>query len=262
MIVDAFLFYEELDLLRLRLEVLQGVVDAFVLVRGDRTFRGTPIRREDVDAAIAALAKDYQIDTCVVELPVIASSPWEREHQQRRVMTEAIAGLVKISDPDTILLSDLDEVPRPSRLDEAVSVTGTGRACCFQQLHSYFALNLIDEEPWFGTRAIRWRDLKRTDAQQLREDISNQHVICDGGWHFGWIGPNDAIRRKLSAFSHEELDTPGVTADRHLDACRAGQQTVHNGHALSLLQLDRLPDCIQRNPRQYRHMLVGPLGTK
>lgn len=39
-IVDAFSFYNEIDILYYRLSVLYPVVDAFVLVEATRTFRG------------------------------------------------------------------------------------------------------------------------------------------------------------------------------------------------------------------------------
>ena len=39
-IVDCFIFYNELDLLNYRLNVLNDVVDCFVLVEATRTFTG------------------------------------------------------------------------------------------------------------------------------------------------------------------------------------------------------------------------------
>ena len=42
MIYDCFMFFEELDILDMRLNILDKVVDKFVLVEGTRTFRGTP----------------------------------------------------------------------------------------------------------------------------------------------------------------------------------------------------------------------------
>ena len=42
MIIDAFIFNDELDLLELRLGQLDSVVDHFVFVEADRNFMGTP----------------------------------------------------------------------------------------------------------------------------------------------------------------------------------------------------------------------------
>ena len=41
-VYDAFLFFNELDLLEIRLKTLEDVVDQFVLVEGPETFRGNP----------------------------------------------------------------------------------------------------------------------------------------------------------------------------------------------------------------------------
>jgi beta-1,4-mannosyl-glycoprotein beta-1,4-N-acetylglucosaminyltransferase len=42
MIVDCFIFYNELDILKKRLRYLDSVVDKFVLVESTATFRGIP----------------------------------------------------------------------------------------------------------------------------------------------------------------------------------------------------------------------------
>ena len=42
MIIDSFLYYNETELLELRLKVLYNYVDRFVIVEGNRTFKGDP----------------------------------------------------------------------------------------------------------------------------------------------------------------------------------------------------------------------------
>jgi beta-1,4-mannosyl-glycoprotein beta-1,4-N-acetylglucosaminyltransferase len=42
MIFDCFLFFNEFDMLRLRLKELEDVVDVFVLVESRHTVNGTP----------------------------------------------------------------------------------------------------------------------------------------------------------------------------------------------------------------------------
>ncbi len=40
MIYDCFIFNNEVDLLELRLSILDGVVDKFVIIEGNKTFSG------------------------------------------------------------------------------------------------------------------------------------------------------------------------------------------------------------------------------
>ena len=40
MIYDCFIFNNEIDLLELRLSILDDVVDKFVIIEGDKTFSG------------------------------------------------------------------------------------------------------------------------------------------------------------------------------------------------------------------------------
>ena len=43
MVIDTFLYYNEIELLELRLKVLYDYVDRFVIVEGDHTHKGDPI---------------------------------------------------------------------------------------------------------------------------------------------------------------------------------------------------------------------------
>jgi beta-1,4-mannosyl-glycoprotein beta-1,4-N-acetylglucosaminyltransferase len=255
-IVDCFLFLNEWDILDLRLATLIGAVDKFVLLRGDRTFRGDTIVESQVSARLEPLMKKYPLDACVVELPKSVASPWEREYIQRSSSGRAIEALMGIADSDLILLSDVDEIPGPYAIDGARRIADAGHVVCFEQLHSYYALNLVDDEPWYGTRAVLWNVLKTTTAQALRASWQEQAIVR-AGWHFGWIGGNDAIRTKVASFCHEELDKPALVSDQHLDICRARRITMHNGHSLRPISLMAMPACVRDDPRRYAHMLVN-----
>lgn len=262
-VIDAFLFYDEIELLELRLETLCRVVDQFVLVRGDRTFRGQSIDNPELDAAIAQLASRFNLSVRVVRLPVRAGSAWEREYAQRSALAGAVRELAQPEDGDVILTSDVDEVPDPERFAEAMAIAQQGRIACFRQLHCYFALNLLDEEPWYGTRALTWATLARTSAEAIRSVSSHQgqDLIEPGGWHFGWTGGNASIRRKVAAFSHAELDRPDLMSDTHLDQCIRKGVTLHNGHQLTPLPLSLLPRHVRENTAKYQHLLVEPPTT-
>ena len=258
MIVDAFLFYNELNIVELRLETLKDKVDWFVLVRGDRTHRGDLIDSPDLDEAVLALTKHFNLHACTVILPPDVPSPWDREHIQRDAMADAIQVSLAPPPETTVLLSDADEIPDPARLDEAVRITRRGEVACFQQVHSYFALNLVDEEVWYGSRAISWGQLCHTTAQALR-DVSNpgnQTVVTNGGWHFGWTGGNAEIRKKLKAFAHEELDRPDLMSDDRLNACLEQKITLHNGHNLFPVDIAWMPKHVRENRAKYEAMLV------
>ena len=41
MLVDSFLFFQELDLLEIRLEYLYPIVDKFIIIEANQTFKGS-----------------------------------------------------------------------------------------------------------------------------------------------------------------------------------------------------------------------------
>ena len=96
MIVDCFPFYNELGMLKYRLETLSPVVDKFVLVESPRTFRGNPKKLYYQENK--HLFEKYSdkivhvIDNNLVENP---GNPWMNDAHQRNYVQE---GLSKIAD--------------------------------------------------------------------------------------------------------------------------------------------------------------------
>jgi len=109
MVYDTFIFWKELDVLELRLAELSPVVDRFVLVESPVTFTGLPkplYYAENRDRFSAYHGKIIHI---VGELPPDpAADAWYYEGTSRNLIMEGI----RDADPsDTILLSDVDEIP-------------------------------------------------------------------------------------------------------------------------------------------------------
>src|SRR4051812_16190634 len=117
MIVDGFTFFNELDLLDIRLAELYPVVDRFVIVEGDQSFRGNAKPANFIDNIERY---DQYADKIVYLTAFMAGAPttgndqtdpWEREYYQRRTIDE---GLRDLALDDIVLISDIDEIPRRS----------------------------------------------------------------------------------------------------------------------------------------------------
>jgi hypothetical protein len=217
MLWDCFTFFNELDVLRL-IE-LWDVVDRFVLVEATRTHSGQPKplhfaeNREsfrDFADKIVAIAVD--------DLPD-GPDPWIRERFQR----DAIArGLAEARADDWILVSDVDEIPRPAALAEvkASPLLMAG----FQMVFSYFKVNFVNVA---GEAHVVWSVAARRSAmaspQALRSNrqrlmrpdfhaANRGKVACvpHGGWHLSYLGDEAHVRRKLAAFAHQEFNRPDI----------------------------------------------------
>jgi len=110
MVFDCFTFFNELDLLEIRLNELAGIVDRIVIVESTRTFSGQSKRlyyAENRDRY--KRFADRIIHVVVDDMPPVENgNRWELERHQRR---KIIDGLHGCSDLDIIIVSDVDEVP-------------------------------------------------------------------------------------------------------------------------------------------------------
>ena len=209
MIFDCFTFFNELDLLELRLETLSDTVDKFILVEADRTFTGKPkpLCFQENQARFSSYL-DRIIHIVVRDMPQ-SDNPWDREHFQRNAV---LRGLGDCRPDDIILLSDVDEIPRPEAL---LRLTSDGRCLSLlarypvglSQHMFYYYINVFDREPWFGTIAIRKKKFNMT-PEELRTLRFRLPRLRNGGWHFSYMGGSRQVRQKLNAIVALDDNTP------------------------------------------------------
>ena len=106
---DCFTFYNELDLLELRLAELYDTVDHFVIVESNQTFTNRPkpfLFEENRERYARWLDKIIHIK--VEDMPG-SDNPWDNEtHQRNSIMR----GLADADANDIVFISDVDEVLR------------------------------------------------------------------------------------------------------------------------------------------------------
>ncbi len=122
-VFDCFPFGGELDLLRLRLELLDDVVDHFVLAEAPTTFSGLPkpLFYQEHQSDFAAW-NDKIIHIVVDDMPVpdsTTASRWPPERFQRRALTR---GLSQAEPDDLVLISDVDELIDPEAISGPLSI--------------------------------------------------------------------------------------------------------------------------------------------
>jgi hypothetical protein len=203
-IVDGFIFYNETDILRMRLEELYPVVDKFVIVQAHKTFRGQdkPLYLSFDDEWLAPYRDKLVL--CTIDFPDHLTDPWGRETYQRNFIWDAMQDWVEPS--DIIIISDVDEIPRRS----IVEWFAKNKDYLPVQLHMpmyYYGLNVRIGD-WYLPKIIRAGSV--TSPQQLRH--TQYETIPDAGWHFSYMGDAEFIRNKIKSFSHYELDTPEIHA--------------------------------------------------
>lgn len=271
MIYDCFTFFNEFDLLEIRLNVLKDVVDRFVLVEATRTHSNQPkplYFEENKDRYAPFLDRITHI--VVDEYPEYKTS-WTYENHQRN---EIRRGLDGCRDEDTVLISDLDEIPSPAAI---LAHKDTPGIKVFEQLFHYYYLNhlYVRRPGWHGTRMLSGRDFRHgldevsnysfcniaelnrgTTANKIRA-YDGKPLIRDAGWHFSYLGGLEAIRLKLQSYSHQEHNF-----ERNIDLRNIERRVrrAFETHRLLGLEIDDAcyPAYLRENWKKYAH-LIGPV---
>lgn len=205
-VYDCFIFFNEIDILEIRLNELYDHVDKFVLVESLETFRGNlkPLYYLENQKRFAKFQD--KIIHVIVEDRIQSNNPWVIEEFQRN---QIMRGLKDCELDDVIFISDVDEIIRASSLPQIYSdllVEGRDRLRCEQTLYRYFYNSRDYRHPWAGTCAITYEKLLGTTPNILRNQRENYHMVSNAGWHFTSMGGLNSFIQKLESFSHSELD--------------------------------------------------------
>ncbi|RTY92389.1 hypothetical protein [Flavobacterium sp. GT3R68] len=228
MVYDCFPFFNELDILEIRLNELNDVVDKFVLVEADRTHQNLPkpfVFEENKERFSKFLHKiiHVKITKYPLFIPIINRfSSWKLEIFQR---DSILKGLVNCKPDDIILISDLDEIPDAAVIKKLVSKGVHEIYGLKMDMFMYFlnnklifdgGSNMTKEEAkngiWHSTAVLPYKLLKKTPSK-IRKIIMRTKrrgevykIIPNAGWHFTYIGGVKKIIAKLEAFAHTEYN--------------------------------------------------------
>lgn len=206
MLIDSFTFFQERDILLLRLETLYRYVDKFVLVEGNTTHSGAP--RELVWADNLRHEEDFApfLDKIIYKTAQLnlIESDWGREGHQRDLILDCCTPFPPSAH---LMVSDADEIPDP----KTAFVKGT-----YKQAMRYFYLNVEATYPWYGTVCETLGFWRANGINNIRRALHRgsyvQPVVENGGWHFSAQGGPEMVHNKLSSYAHQEYNTAEVHA--------------------------------------------------
>jgi hypothetical protein len=264
-VYDCFPFFNELDVLEIRLQELWDVVDVFVLAESNMSHSGKPkeyIFENNKERFIKYASKIRRV--VVDDMPDTQDS-WIREKYQRWSCTK---GLSDVTTDDIIITSDVDEIPRA----EAISMIKEDEnnwdryiltIPMFQYKINYMKIYDIVKQPNIMVTRARCY----TNAQKEREytfpwmQKPDDLVFVDhAGWHFTYFGDNSHAITKIQNFAHTETDTPEMITNHNIDFF-IKNKCGHHGPTHSekfeyVLVDDYFPVCITQNLDKWSHMIV------
>jgi beta-1,4-mannosyl-glycoprotein beta-1,4-N-acetylglucosaminyltransferase len=214
-IIDCFTFYNELDMLELRLNELNDVVDYFVLVECVKThanndkelyFENNKDRFTNfLDKIIHIIVKDNIPQT---------SNAWDIENYQRRGIDQGIKQLNLNSD-DLIIITDLDEIPDADTLQHIKNTNEINGVYSMEMDLYYYNLNCKCKNKWYHAKILNFGNYNN-DPQSVRDWGSVNGCIQNGGWHLSYFGDVDFIKNKIKNFAHQEFNNDFILNDERI----------------------------------------------
>lgn len=278
-VFDVFPLFNELDLLEIRLNELNDVVDFFVITESSTTFSGNPKpyylemhwdRFSDFSHKILY----HKLDNVPSNL-----NSFERDWYQR---DSAKPFLEKyISKDDFILYGDLDEIPKSSSVLAAKSLlSNETKIVHFAMDLYYYYVNLrevsgsllsymgeypnISEKKWLGSTLSSWQYAANFTLTSLRNPEHKYFGkrIPNAGWHFSYVGgpePATSIQRiihKIQSSSHQEFNNE-KTLNKIEKRFRKNRDIFgRRGSKFKKIDnLDFLPSYLTRHSLKFEHLI-------
>lgn len=270
-IYDCFTFYNELDLLELRLTELYAHVDHFVLVEASSTFTNKP-KKLYFEENKQRYAKwlDKIIHVKVEDMP---NSPdaWTNERFQR---DQIMRGLANAAPDDLVLISDLDEIIRPEAVEfmrKSDEVLFALRMPIYNFKLNYMKVNPDRYNIWAMAGHRHLFDHLAPDAfRNMRFQFMNHsgvvsgcQIVEHGGWHFGYMGNKEHLLDKAKSFSHTEVNTPEFLAQIDPEASIAKRTSwdQSSSDVYTIVAVDNyLPKTVVDNQSKYSQFILDGAG--
>ena len=243
-IYDCFIYYNETEILELRIKYLYDVVDQFIIYEFPQTFSG---RKKDFNfiknsknlSQYKNKIKYYQFDEkyettnelihylenqnskILQEIKKIiineknffdkSEFSWILQSYQKNIIFKILHDL-KVEDTSFIIISDLDEIPTKYSIKNFEKVLNKG-IYNYKNYDFKFFFNLMSPNFRHGCNLLaRWSEFKKIyNIQDLKYKATYHHASIkkDGrliGYHFSDISPIDRIIDKRNDSSHQELN--------------------------------------------------------
>lgn len=235
-IYDCFMFFNELDLLELRLEYLDDVVDYFVISESPMKtgkFENKPLyylenserfekwKHKIIHNVVDNIPNPFVFDNIEMVyqekvLKIIDGYThyphdvwiYDNVTYQREMSINSIIDI--LNDDDILIISDMDEIP-DRRIIKSMSVPEDDFIHCIQSLHQYYA-NVKKEEKWYGSKILKYKYLKRNDfiglnGMRINKDLGRE---MQSGWHLTFLGGVEKIKEKIQTYEHQEFNNKEV----------------------------------------------------
>jgi beta-1,4-mannosyl-glycoprotein beta-1,4-N-acetylglucosaminyltransferase len=217
-IFDCFIFNNEINLLKIRFNILNDYVDYFVICES-KFDHNNKLKKFNFNINLFSKFKKKIIYIKITQPPK-SNDPWINQSNQRNKL---MGGIEKANLEDYIIYSDVDEIPNPLKIKEFIN--SHYKFGIFMQYLFYYKLNLLSKNTyneWEGSRICKKKYLK--SFENLRTNIKKKNLrykfyridkfylekniklINNGGWHFSYLMNAKEIIKKIKSSTHIEYN--------------------------------------------------------
>lgn len=258
-VIDVFTYNGEADLLEIRLNILNDLVDEFIIIEAPTTFSGNPkplYFENDVErfADWAHKIKYFVIDEDDQELwnmakvspNTVGAEHWKREFVQKESIKKA---LTHLNDEDIVFIGDVDEI---WDLADYEPVCDLGPTKLLLRVYTYFLNNRSDER-FYGTLVGRYKDIKNECLNHLRTHPKARTTELSG-WHFTSMGGLEEVRRKLNdSYTTDSYNTYEVQEKL---SSRFGKEDYIGRSFTFNIDESEWPNYLTKNKKKWKKLLA------
>jgi len=242
------MFYNELTVLKIRLEELYDIVDKFILIEATVTHSGNPKplyyseNKEDFSKyndKIIHMVTDFTEGYEFSKYIQARNVNWFKENYQRECAQIAIQDL-NLSNDDIIITTDLDEIPKRSIIDSIKKgeiLIQDDIVYSIEMVLYYYNIELTTPRRWYYAKLVNYKTYKNFELlNQIR--FHNYTLIKDAGYHLSYFGDVKFIKNKVESFAESvDYTTHGKSVD-HLKRCYDEDILHFNGEKLVKIPLE------------------------
>lgn len=283
-VYDCFQFFNEIDLLLLRMNLLDDLVDYFVVSESTVTFSGKekPLYFQE-NRYLFEKFLDKIIHQVVEDTPEV--DPFSRDVFQKNAVKRPLEP--RCTEDDIIIYSDVDEIPSPDALRSVFADCQHNTVYHLAQRYFMSYLNMelvkgwlpafcgefpgVSHKQWLGTKVCRWSFAKDLAFDDLRhpemKDCGTR--VPDGGWHFSYMGGDrnlssaERAKYKIQSAAHQEFNNQ-KTLD-HLEKRITKHQEIlgRRGLKFAVVPIDEsFPLYLRQHQEEYAHLIAELPGKK
>jgi beta-1,4-mannosyl-glycoprotein beta-1,4-N-acetylglucosaminyltransferase len=256
-VYDCFQFFNELEILEIRLNELDSEVDHFVIVEAELSHQLKPKPLYFYENRKRYSKFLHKIIHVVVPANEFKENDFHHNDQlQRRKITE---GIVNANPQDLIMISDLDEIVSNKALKSVKDNYKDGQAFIFEQnLYFWYLNSQAKHYIWRNAGICSKEIVDRIGTQSFKCNARCEAFprIKNGGWHFSYIGTPDKVKTKIDNFAHGEFNY--VTVDNlknYKENLTDPLGRTNEGINLVVVPIDTMPEYVQKNIDKFKDFI-------